>query len=436
MQSQLSEGIELKIEKIVPGGYGIARTEAGTFFARYVIPGEIIRAKKWEKKKGVYFVTNYEIIKPGPIRIEPRCRYFTLCGGCSFQMGSYDTQIDWKKQILTDSFQRIGSVKDFSEKDIKEVIKGEEWEYRYRARFQVRDGIAGFFKAGSNMIVAVKECPIVRTSVNNAYTAVSKLISESKATEFIKTLRAFEVKVNLNENACSVVFIAGSGSGAKSFIRQLSAKLEEIFDTVSLSVSYSKTELPGKGYRLLYGAERIFSQYRQLSFGFSPLSFFQPNLRLAIKTYEKIADLLKQRGARKVIDFYSGSGVLDLFLADDFEVLGIEVSPFSHEDAIQNAFINEKKVEFLNLDVSLVENIEAADTVILNPPRSGAADNLIQAIGKQQQVKTVIYLSCEPSTLMRDLKLFRQHEFYLEETTLIDFYPQTHHLETLVVLGR
>jgi 23S rRNA (uracil1939-C5)-methyltransferase len=426
----------LKIEKIVPGGFGLAATDEGIFFARYVIPGELIKPLKIEKKKGVFFVQDYELVEVHPLRKEPLCPHFTTCGGCSFQMVDVSTQIEWKKEIVADSLRRLGSLKEFNAGQIDSVIENEEWAYRYRARFQVSDVVVGFFKANSRSIVPIGKCLVVRPAINMVFQIIRELIGQKKNTEFAQALRAFEIKVNLHEDACSILFIAGSGKGVKPLVSQLAKLLEEVFQTVSISISYSNNELPGRGYRLLYGNERIFSQYGQLSFEFSPLSFFQPNLKLALKVYKTIAEILKNRSSSKIIDFYSGSGVLDLFLADFSEVLGVEVNPYGYEDAIQNAFINEKKVQFLNLDASRVERLEEADTAILNPPRSGAASSLLSAIIAQDLIRTVVYLSCDPATLARDLKLLLGSGFKINQTLLIDFYPQTHHVETLVILER
>lgn len=438
MQSQ-SKNIDfaLNIEKIVAGGYGISFHEKEAYLVPFVHPLETVLPKTLrKKKKNVFIVDEYDLLKRSEDRIEPLCDYFGTCGGCHFQMADYKTQIKWKIEILKESFERL--TKNIFRIDGESIrpLLSDEWNYRYRTRFQIKNRKIGFFKRNSNELVEIEKCLVARKKINEVLKLLAGLIKESEESSFLETLKTVEVKTNLQEDSVCILFVAEKGEGSKAFSVKIAESLEKHFDTVCIALSLSKTRLPERGFRLLYGNKKIYSTFGNSSFGFSPLSFFQANLRTAFQAYELIAGILEKRNVQKILSLYSGSGVLEVMLGKRFEVLGVEANPYAHEDAVENAFINEVEVQFLRGDAGKIDSIKEVDTVILNPPRSGIEKKLAEVISKSSEVLNVIYLSCNPSTLTRDIDRMFEGGFKLQELFMIDFYPQTAHLEALAVLKR
>lgn len=437
MQSPFSSRNQLlHIEKIVNGGYGLAFSDKKAYFVPYVLPGETVAVREVERKRGVYFVKDYEIVNPSEERILPECDYFGRCGGCQFQMADYETQLEWKKSILQDVSERFLKENIF-ERDMEfSMLASSEWHYRYRARFQVSGGTAGFFKQESNEIVAVSRCLLVKEKINQVLKVVSGNLKRSKSSDFLSGLKAFEVKTNLQLNSVAVLFISSSGNGVREFSSRIVPELEELFESVSVSISLSKNRLPGKGCKIVYGPEKIYSVFGRYSFGFSPLTFFQPNLEMAFEVYETVMKCLKKAGAEKVVDVYCGAGVLDVLISEDFEVLGIEANSHASKDAIENAFINESTAQFMNIEAEALAELKEVDSIIVNPPRSGMSRNLVDVLLKEENLRTVIYLSCNPATFFRDTEHLLKGGFSIESLQLVDFYPQTSHIEVLAAFKR
>ncbi|MCX7831311.1 MAG: 23S rRNA (uracil(1939)-C(5))-methyltransferase RlmD [Actinobacteria bacterium] len=436
MQNQSKNNIELKIEKVVSGGFGIARREGEVYFIRGVLPEETVQPISVVRKRGINFVNNYRVVSESKFRVSPKCRYFGVCGGCDFQMADYKTQIEMKRSILVDSLNRIGGLNiDIDDIDLS-IAESSPWNYRLRARLHFDGRNLGFNSYKSKEVVRIDECPVISKSLNFILKILSEELEKSEETPFIDGLKAVEIRTNQSEDSVSILFVGNSGNGSRALSKRIVERLMEFFEDISISLSLSKTELPGKGFKLLEGTEKIYTQYNQYSFGLSPLSFFQPNLNQSFKVYELIKNQIIQRDVKKVVDLYCGSGLLTTMLADVVEVLGVEINTYAWIDAIENAFINERRVEFLNLDLKEVEEIIEVDTCIVNPPRSGLSSNIIKAIINSSDLRRIFYLSCNPATLARDISSLINSEFKIEKIYLIDFYPQTSHVETLVLLER
>ncbi len=439
------ENSVLRVEKIVAGGFGLCKTagegeplEKKVFLVRYVHPGESVRVKTANRKKGVFFAEEYELVEKSPERIDPPCPYFSTCGGCSFQMAPHSLQIEWKKDILVENFERISDIK-IDRNQIRVIALG-DYEYRYRIRLQVNEGKIGFYKAGSREIVEIKDCMLPVPALRNALRA---FLRAGRSNPLPNEIQAIELRSNLNQNQMMIVFIGKRFTDIYSL--SLYAKdVSEWYEEVSIVYSPSKNNLPGFKFELIEGSDRLYSSFNEKSFGFSAISFYQPNLRLAMDVYELIAEktnkTIEKEGLKKVIDLYCGAGVLDLFLSDEAEILGIEENPVAIDDARINSFLNGKHIEYLNFDASEIESFREAEILIMNPPATGVTPNIIQAAVKQSSIRNLIYLSCDPATLARDVgrikTLDKSSSFQIDEIYMIDFYPQTEKIETLVFMSR
>lgn len=436
MQNQSINKVGLKIEKIVSGGFGIAKKEGEVYFLKGVLPEEIVQPISIVRKKGVIFVEKYRLLSESNFRVSPKCVYFGACGGCDFQMADYKTQIEMKRSILIDSLIRIGGLNIGTDEIDLSIAYSNPWYYRLRARLHFDSKNLGFKYYNSKKVLQIEECPVISESLNLVLKIISKELRDCEENPFIAGLKAVEIRSNLSENSVGILFIGKSGNGSKALSKRVNKRLLEFFENVSISLSLSKTELPGKGFKLLEGNEKIYTQYNHYSFGISPLSFFQPNLKQSFKVYEHIKNQIIQKGVKRAVDLYCGAGLLTIMLADAVEVLGVEINNYAWKDAVENAFINERKVEFLNLDVKEVKELAKVDACIVNPPRRGLSSNILKAIIDSPDLNRIFYLSCHPATLARDISSLKNGEFKIENIYLIDFYPQTSHVETLVILER
>jgi 23S rRNA (uracil1939-C5)-methyltransferase len=385
---EFNRTFELKIERLVPNGYGLAFAEGLTFFVSLAAPGDRVRVKIDHQKGKLVFAEIVEIIEPSPERIIPKCQYFGICGGCDFQQLSYQAQLTAKVEILRDCLKRIGKIEFTGEIPI--IASPQDFAYRARAQWHAdtRTRKLGYFRRNSHQIIDIENCPILTDQLQN---------------------KLADLRQNLN--------------WAEFWAENVEIESANSADRVSL---YS-TEIIEPTDELLFTAND--EQYF-----YDAQTFFQGNPFL-------IEDLIKlavgDATGETALDLYCGVGLFSLPLARKFkEVVGIEADEKSIEFARRNAEnARLSNLEFFNQNVSewLSENESSeVDFVLLDPPRSGAEKETIEAILKLKPVK-ISYVSCDPATLARDLRILTE-SYRIESITALDLFPQTHHVETIVRL--
>lgn len=382
------EEIVVKIEKIVPNGYGLAFAEGLTVFVSLAVSGDYLRVRIREKKGKVAFAEIVEIIEPSPERITPPCQYFGKCGGCDFQQMSYQTQLEAKVGIIQDCLRRIGKIS--YEGEIKIIGSPNEFSYRSRAQWHAdtRNHRIGYFRRFSNQIIDVETCPIL----------------DEKLQETLANLRQ---NLNWTEFWAEAVEIETATNGEK--VSLYSTEIIETTEKISFEVL---------GNHYFYNAE----------------SFFQGNLSL-IETLIKVA--IDEAQGETALDLYCGVGLFSLPLARNFsKVIGIEANDKAIDFAKENAELARlANVEFYAENTSewLTENqLQKIDFILLDPPRSGTEKATIEHILKLKPTQ-ISYVSCDPATLARDLRILTQ-DYLIESITALDLFPQTHHIETIVRL--
>ena len=385
----------LEVEKLVYGGDGLIRHEGQVVLIPFVLAGEHIDADIEKPKQGVARGKLAAISVASADRVKAECEYFGRCGGCQYQHMNYGAQVSAKKAILQETLERMGKMKDLPE---IEVISGEPWGYRNRAQFHIESGKLGYLIKGSHKLCAINHCPISSPKINECITALNRMLKDRRWPKFIRSLEVFtdetSVQINIMEYDQPV---------AKRF-----------FD-------WAQEEIPGLVTGPLeYGRFRV-----------SHGSFFQSNRFLA----ERMAAFaLEGAGGEKAIDLYAGVGLFTLPMAGMFtKVMAVETGTGAIRDLEFNA-----KREGLDIDTSvgnvdeyLLQREDGADFVLADPPRTGlgkAVTNRLNAL----RPKRIVLVSCDPATLARDLAALT--EYQLESITLIDLFPQTFHLETVVKL--
>jgi 23S rRNA (uracil1939-C5)-methyltransferase len=385
--------IEVKIERIVPNGLGIGFAEGLTVFVPLSAVGDKLRVKIETLKKKTAFASIVEIIEPGKSRIPPPCRYFGRCGGCDLQQMDYQSQLNAKVGIIRDCLRRIGKVDYEPEFDI--IASPDAWNYRTRAqwKFDVVRRKIGYFERNSHTVCDVSDCPILAPDLQKKLTELRETVSWE---DFWQDLT--EIEISSSENGVSL------------------KREDEIEEPLEISTKVGD-------FHYFYNAD----------------TFFQVNhLLLEDFVNHAVADVK----GKIALDLYCGVGLFTLPLSRNFEqVFGVEASLKSIELARKNALsANRTNVEFFaeNTGVWLPENIgkvKNLDLILLDPPRAGADEETIQGL-TQIHTKQIVYVSCEPSTLARDLAILTQNHYRISSITAFDMFPQTHHVETIAKLTR
>ncbi|MDX6383558.1 MAG: rRNA (uracil1939-C5)-methyltransferase [Blastocatellia bacterium] len=411
--------MEVTIERILPGGFGLAHAEGRTIMVALAAPGDHLRVRIDRVKGNVSFASIEEIITAGPDRVEPPCPYFGLCGGCDFQQMNYDAQLNTKAEIIKDCLRRLARIEDIP--DFQITPAPEPWHYRSRAQWQydaVRQHL-GYFEGGSRNVCDVVDCAVLVPQLQQTLTSLRDLMKSGS----LPDTRDFRAVAGDAET----ISMSPPVQGLSPTVREGSPALDE-----SPGVSDINRSIHGETFRL------------------NADSFFQANDALLPQLIDAAVGEAKGTTA---IEFYSGVGLFTLPLARRFaHVIGVEsdaaATKFARESlsaaGLTNAEISTRDVGVWLDDVRrhdlsrLSENSAKAlqgqiDFVLLDPPRVGAESRVIAGtLGLRPQ--RIAYVSCDPATLARDLKKLIAGGYRLQSLAGFDMFPQTHHVETVAQL--
>jgi 23S rRNA (uracil1939-C5)-methyltransferase len=434
--------LELTIEKLVYGGDGLARLPADergrskAVFVPFVLEGEKVEAVVLEQKSSFARARASVILAASAQRIEPRCPYFHRCGGCHYQHTDYEHQLEIKAAILKENLLRIAKIELATK---LKIHPSPPWNYRNRARLRVHatgEFALGYFKFNSHDLLPVEECPISSPLVNRAISAIWQLGRSGKVPSEISEIEFF-VNADDTELLAEVYCAAEIANRAEAFTADLRSVLPEFCGAVFLEARGSKAEARGDPQRLaVRGADNLIYQTKLASYRVSAGAFFQVNRHLA----DVLVDIVMGAAARNggtALDLYAGAGLFSSVLNREFErVIAVESSPISHSDLLYNSPANVKAVHATT--EQYLENAGGklrAELVVVDPPRSGLGEKVIQGLSKLKASR-MVYVSCDPATLSRDLFRLLQSGYRVEEAHLVDLFPQTYHLESVFHLVR
>ena len=364
----------------------------------FTLPGELVQIEPVDARHHVKRGQITSVVEPSPERIDPACPYFTACGGCSYQHSSYEYEVAQKIEVLREVMERVG--KFDAPAEIPTII-GPDWGYRNRIQLHFEAGKIGFHAAGSHDIVDIEKCPISSPKLNEAIALFRGHLKERRWPYFLRSLELFT-----NEDQVQVnVLDAGDKRLARSF-----------FEWIGL-------DLPGATDPALeYGEFRV-----------SHRSFFQTN-RFLIEQLTEAAIEGAEGGT--AWDLYSGVGLFSLALARrEFEVTAVEASMSAVSDLgfnMERAGLNIAAYK-APAELWMEEQTDAPDFVLADPPRSGLGKNGARALARLKP-KQLNIVSCDPSTLARDLATLRSVGYEIEGMTMIDLFPHTSHIETVTKL--
>lgn len=428
--------VELKIEKMNLGAQGIGYIDGKVYFVDFTIPGEEIKAELITEKKDYNVAKCIEIKRPSHYRVEPRCPVFMVCGGCHLQHIDYQFQVQLKKEILIETLRRIGKI----EWENIEVITEQPWHYRNRTQLPVQNktGIkVGYFKKNTHEVVNHDICYINQNEINQATTIIRNRIVDSKIKVYNEVshsgnLRHIILRRGTNTGQLYAIFVTREKAFPKKIYYNLRDEIPDLVG-VSQNINSKKTNrIIGNKNITLAGTDFYEEIIDKKLFRISPISFSQVN----IKIFEKIIEKIKSEiNGSIIIDLYAGVGAIGICMAQICKrAIAIEENPWAVNDGIKNAQINGiKNIEFIQGRVEqMINKLKNGDTVILDPPRKGVAKSVIESLSKVK-IKKIIYLSCNPATLARDANILINNSFQIKNIYLFDMFPQTYHIETLVV---
>ena len=436
------------IEKLVPGGFGLGRLDEGiVVLVRYVLPGEEVLVREMGRKKDYISAALQEIRTPSSDRISPPCPIYGRCGGCDLQHAGPDAQIRLKKAILTDSLQRAaGNIFSDPLLSIEDPLAApEQFGYRQRIRLQVDDqGRFGFFRPESHILEPVSHCLLAGGDLNNLLRQLSASASFKK---LVMHCHAFELLFNPAENDTVMLlhFLRKPRPGdcllAKDLARAtkgLAAILMQVED-YGLYDALAQTFLPSPP--ILAHTAAIEAIGTDITFSWEAGGFCQVNLKQNNNLIKLVLEMVAGGPHNRVLDLYCGYGNFSLPVAKlGAEVLGIDAQNAAIRSAERNAkrngihtclFAKNRVPAAVN---SLLAAGQTFETIILDPPRQGAPEIVAQL--PKLGPEAIIYISCDPATLARDLTSLIPAGYKLSRLVPVDMFPQTHHLESVALLKR
>jgi 23S rRNA (uracil1939-C5)-methyltransferase len=458
----------LTIEKLIYGGDGLARLPADeqgrgkAVFIPFVLADEKLEATLIQQKSSFARARVNQIIEPSPQRVAPGCRYFAQCGGCHYQHASYEHQLEIKKEILRENLRRMAKVELPCE---IEVHPSPPWNYRNRSRLQIRvapEFALGYFKFGSHQVLPVQECPISSPLINRGIAAFWQLGSKGNLPDGLRDVEFFADAADARLLLTLGCTAEARRSPMKAWAEELQAAMSEIAGVTvfrevkpgAIKSRETKSSASGATDEILLalGDEHLTYQTPQAAYRVSAGSFFQSNRHLAGELVKIVTQ--GQRG-EMVLDLYAGVGLFSTALAGDFRhIVAVEPSQTGAADLQYNLPKNGKAIqetaeqylgEKRNSEVAGEERSgsEAAlpgiprkpDLVIVDPPRSGLGEGVARAVAGLEASR-IAYVSCDPATLARDLVVLLSAGYRIDRAHMVDLFPQTYHMETVMHLSR
>lgn len=430
-------------------GLGVANIEGFVIFVAGALPDEKGKIKVTKVNKGYAFGRLIELTKTSKFRVPPKCSIYSQCGGCQLQHMSYEGQLDFKQKHVVDVIKRIGKIDDVT---VHPIIGAQnEWRYRNKAQVPVgeREGglIAGFYKKGSHEIINMEECLIQQENNDTVIRRIKKILSNAGVHPYNEithsgVVRHIMSRYGLITNELMIVIVATSKllPQKKKIISDIVEQIPNV-KSIVLNINSQKTNvILGDETVVLWGEEYIHDYIGGIKFAISANSFYQVNPEQTKILYDKALEYAQLSGNEVVIDAYCGIGTISLFLAQKAgKVYGVEIVPQAIEDAKRNADINNiSNVEF---ETGKAEEIIPswysqgikADVIVVDPPRKGCDQALLSTI-LQMKPDKVVYVSCNPGTLARDLRILEDGGYKTIEVQPVDMFPHTAHVECCSLL--
>lgn len=454
MEFKKNDLVTVKIEDMGHNGEGIGKAEGYTLFIKDAVIGDTVEAKVMKAKKNYGYARLMQVLEPSPYRVEPKCPCARACGGCQLQFLSYEKQLEFKKNKVQGNLERIGGFHNLA---IDKVI-GMETPFRYRNKAQYpvgknKDGeiITGFYAGRTHSIVANTNCAIQAKVTHPIVEKVLAYMRGNKISAYDEKnhsglIRHILTRVGFTTGEIMVCLIVNGTAKQLKNINKLVDKLKEIEGMTSIIVNTNtdKTnKILGLHCETVWGQDYIEDYIGDIKYQIGPLSFYQVNPQQTKVLYSKALEYADLKGQELVWDLYCGIGTISLFLAQKAkQVYGVEIIKEAIDDARRNATLNHmNNVEFF---VGKAEEIVPAqyektgihpDVIVVDPPRKGCDAALLNTM-LDMAPERIVYVSCDPATLARDLKILCAEKYTLEKVAVVDQFSHSVHVESVAYLQR
>jgi len=441
----------------LPNNWGVAKADKLVVFVPNALPGQKAKVRALKKNRNYYYGEIVKMEEESPFKVKAECPHFGSCGGCAFQNLDYKKQLEVKENYLHKTFKNIGKIDLEKVKMFPITPSPEKFYYRNKMEFafggekkNISLGLRQRFSPLNKYergVIPIEQCKIFSPVVEKIFPIILKYVNEKKLTAYdTKTQKGFLRHLLIREGKTTkdlmVLFITRSGKlpGIDKLIPKLTKALPDLKslyhvenDRISDVVSFDKVNH-------IFGEQYIEDIVHGLTFRIYPQTFFQPNIKAAEKLYDKLFELSEISKDSSVLGLYSGAGPIEIFLSQKAKnVIGIDSNPVNIANAIENANINNRfNCYFHEGDVEKVlknTKFEKPDLLITDPPRGGITVKGIKLI-LNLEAKKLAYVSCNPASLARDLKILQDEGYMVKSVSPFDFFPHTTHLETLVILEK
>lgn len=462
-----NDEVTVTIEDLGFQGEGIGRVGPLTLFVPFALPGEKVRAKVLHVKKNLAFAKLEDVLTPAEERVRPECGVFGKCGGCQFQHLRYSYQLRFKSETVKRCFQKIARLNP----EVSPTVRSEN-PYGYRNKLQIPVGfskgrtVIGFYAPNSHRIVETSACALQPAWSERMIKTLRKFMEENHLRGYDETDGSGDIRHIIVRDVAGKLLVTVVVNGKKfAFRKELCEAFSREFDPLGLYINFNDADtnvVTGKEFEHLYGLKTVEAVSHGMKYQIHPASFYQVNDAIRERIYTKIQQLVSESGCRAVVDAYSGAGVLTAILTKTgCDCYGIEIVPEATAnaeyvrcanclfDSMHN--INGDCAEKLPELVEMLARQGKRTAVILDPPRKGCERNVLEAI-KKCEIPCVIYLSCNPATLARDIGILLGTchsdgspkpaeeidsdalDYRISLVQPYDMFPNTKHIETLVCL--
>ena len=480
-----NEELELDITDLGSTGEGIGKIDGYTLFVKDALIGDQVRVKVIKTKKNYGYARLLEIIKPSEFRVEPECPVARQCGGCQLQHCSYEKQLSWKEEKVANCLRRIGGVPVYTEEEYKKIVAGKSdgsksventlngtpiimepilrmdrpVHYRNKAQFPVgydKDGnlVAGFYAGRTHSIIPQTDCLIQHECNKQIVETVLEFMKKYNVTAYDEKknkgiVRHILTRVGKTTGEVMVCLVINAKKlpHPEEFVEMIrNCGINFEIKSITVNINREKTNvILGEKIEILYGHSYIEDYIGDIKYRISPLSFYQVNPEQTKKLYQTALEFADIKEGEVVWDLYCGIGTISLFMAQTAaKVCGVEIVPQAIEDAKQNAELNHMaNTEFF---VGAAEDVVPtqyeksggklrADVVTLDPPRKGCDEKLLETVVKMAPSR-IVYVSCDPGTLARDVKVLVERGYEVKRVRACDMFGGSFHVETVVLLSQ
>lgn len=454
--------VEAEIIGLTHDGEGVGRLADGyTLFIPGALPNEKVQAKVLKSKKQYGFGKLVSHEQVSDARVEPACPIYKECGGCQLQHLDYEAQLVWKRQHVIDNLSRIGKLTIATEAGQEGIVvhptigMPDPWRYRNKAAVPIGRGgdgselIGGFYAKGSHRIIDMDDCSIQKQLNDEVIAEVKAIAKELRVAPYDEesasgVLRHVMTRIGVVTGEIMVVLITNTAKLPRQpeWIEQIRKRIPNVKSIVHNVNDKVTNAIFGERTEVIWGSEVIYDKLDGITFAISARSFYQVNPEQTVNLYRRAVEYAALTGKEQVIDAYCGIGTISLFLARQAgHVYGVEIVPEAIEDAKRNAKLNDMDNTTFEAGPAEVviprwkkEGMEA-DVIVVDPPRKGCDPALLDTI-LAIRPERVVYVSCNPSTLARDLRVLEDGGYRTVEVTPVDMFPHTAHVELVALMSR